>query len=124
MKKFLGLFFLVSLLVVFAGPYVPYWVLMIGVATISFLFGSGNFSSFLSCGLSFGLTWLGLGLYISIKTGSDLPQRMSELMGLENESFILIGTGLLGFIIGSLSGLTGAMFKGLFQRKNHQSLSS
>jgi len=121
MKKFLGLFILVSLLVVLVGPYVPYWVLMIGVALASFLIGSGNFSSFLSCGLSFGLTWLVLSLYISIITDSELPQRMSKLMGLENESLILIGTGVLGFIVGSFSGLTGAMFRSLFQRKNSKS---
>jgi hypothetical protein len=117
MKKALILFILISLLVLLIGPYAPYWVLMIGVSIISFLIGAGNVSSFFSAGLSFGLTWLGLALFISIKTGSELPIRMAALMGLKNDNLLLFGTGILGFLIGSFSGLIGSMVRKLFQRK-------
>ncbi|MCL6260002.1 hypothetical protein M3O96_12945 [Aquiflexum sp. TKW24L] len=117
MKKALILFILISLLVLLIGPYAPYWVLMIGVSIVAFLIGARNAPSFFSAGLSFGLTWMGLALFISIKTDSELPIRMAELMGMQNDNLLLFGTAILGFLIGSLSGLTGSMAKKLFQRK-------
>lgn len=118
MKKSLLIFVLVSLLVLLIGPYAPYWILMIGVAIISFLVGAGKVSSFVSSGLGFGLTWMALSLFISIKTDSELPKRMAELMGLKNDNLLLFGTALLGFLIGGFSGLTGSMLRKLFERKN------
>ena len=118
MKKSLLLFVIVVLMVLVVGPYTPYWILMIGVATVSFLVGAGKVSSFGSSGLGFGLTWMALSLFISIKTDSELPKRMAELMGLENDNLLLFGTALLGFLIGGFSGLTGSMLRKLFERKN------
>ena len=118
MKKFLILFILVALLVMLVGPYLPYWVLMIGVVFLSFVVGGTKLTSFLSSGFSFGLTWMALALFISIKTDSELPKRMAELMGLENDNLLLFGTAFLGFIIGSFSGLTGAMLRRLFEIKD------
>lgn len=118
MKKPLLLLFLVSLLVFLVGPYAPYWILMIGVATGAFLVGAGKVPSFVSSGLGFGLTWMALSLFISIKTDSELPKRMAELMGLEDDNLLLYGTALLGFLIGGFSGLTGTLLRKLFERKN------
>lgn len=118
MKKSLLIFVLVSLLVLLIGPYAPYWILMIVVATVSFLVGADKISSFVRSGLGFGLTWMALSLFISIKTDSELPKRMAELMGLENDNLLLFGTALLGFLIGGFSGLTGSMLRKLFERKN------
>jgi len=118
MKKSLILFVLIALIVLIIGPYAPYWVLMIGVAIVSFVVGAGKVSSFFSSGLSFGLAWLGLTLYISIKTDSELPKRISDLMGLENESMLMLGTALLGFVIGAFSGLTGTMSRRMIERKD------
>jgi hypothetical protein len=111
MRKPLLLFVLVAILVLLVGPYAPYWVLMIGVVILSFLLEAGNFSSFLASGLSFGLTWMVLTLHIMIKTDSELPKRMAELMGLVSDNQIWFGTALLGFLIGGFSGLTGTMLK-------------
>jgi hypothetical protein len=116
MKKFLLLFLLVAAVVVIIGPLAPYWFLMICVAILSFVVGAGNFSSMMSAGFSFGLTWLILSLYISIKTESDMPKRMAELMGIGNDNLLWFGTSILGLVIGLFSGLTGAMFRKLFKR--------
>lgn len=117
MTKPLLLFALVAILVILVGPYAPYWILMVGVVILSFLFGAGNVSSFFSAGFSFGLTWMALILYIMIKTGSELPKRIAELMGLGNDNLLLLGTAILGFIIGGFSGLTGTMLKKLLKSK-------
>lgn len=118
MKRFLVLFFLVGVSIYFIGPYMPYWGLMILVVIISFLFGASPVTSFFSSGFSFGLVWLLLSIWISVDTLSSLPKSMSELMGLSNDNLLWFFTGLVGFIIGSFSGLTGAMFKRIFQRKD------
>jgi hypothetical protein len=117
MRKPLILFVLVAILILLIGPHAPYWVLMIGVVLLSFLLGAGNVSSFLSAGFSFGLTWMALILYIMIKTGSELPKRIAELMGLGNDNLLLFGTAILGFLIGGFSGLTGTMLKKVLERK-------
>jgi hypothetical protein len=117
MRKSLLLFVFVIILVLIVGPYMPYWVLMIGVAIVSFFIGAGKMPTFISVGLSFGLTWMALTLYISIKTNSELPKRMADLMGLENDNLLFFGTGILGFLIGGLSGLVGTMLKKLLDRK-------
>jgi hypothetical protein len=117
MRKSLLLFVFVSILVLVAGSYMPYWVLMIGVGIVSFFVGAGKINTFISSGLSFGLTWMALTIYISIRTNSELPKRMAELMGLENDNILLFGTGILGFLIGGFSGLTGTMLRKLYGRK-------
>ncbi|MCR9015458.1 hypothetical protein [Aquiflexum gelatinilyticum] len=117
MRKSLLLFVFVSILVLVAGPYMPYWVLMIGVAVVSFFIEAGKMPTFISAGLSFGLTWLALTVYISIRTNSVLPKRMAELMGLDNDNLLFLGTGILGFLIGGFGGLVGTMVKKLLDRK-------
>jgi energy-coupling factor transporter transmembrane protein EcfT len=113
MKKSLLLIVFVTLLVLVAGPYAPYWILMILVATVSFLTGAGKTTSFLSPGLAFGLSWMAISFFISVKTDSELPKRMAKLIGLANDNLLLFGTAALGFLIGAFSGLTGAMLRKL-----------
>ena len=118
MKKFLILFILVAVTVYIIGPYIPYWGLMILVAIISFFIGASPSISFFGSGFSFGLVWLILSIWISIDTQSDLPKSMSELMGLSNDNLLWFITGIVGFIIGSFSGLTGGMLNRILQRKD------
>lgn len=117
MRKSLLLFVFVIILVLIVGPYMQYWVLMIGVAIVSFFIGTGKMPTFISAGLSFGLTWLALTISISIRTNSELPKRMAELMGLDNDNLLFLGTGILGFLIGGFSGLVGTMLRKLLDRK-------
>jgi hypothetical protein len=118
MKKFLLLFSLVGITVYFIGPYIPYWGLMILVAIISFLTGNSPSISFFGSGFSFGLVWLFLSIWISVDSQSELPKAISELMGLSNDNLLWFITGLVGFIIGSFSGLTGGMLNRIFQKKD------
>jgi hypothetical protein len=118
MKKFLILFILVGVTVYFIGPYIPYWGLMILVAIISFLTGASPSISFFGSGFSFGLVWLFLSIWISVDSQSELPKSISELIGLSNDNLLWFITGLVGFIIGSFSGLTGGMLNRIFQKKD------
>ena len=117
MARFLLLFLLVVFTVLILGAYLPYWALMILVSIQAFLVGARPGSAFLGSGLSFGISWFLLAIYISIQTDSELPAQMALLMGIKNDNLLWFATGILGFLIGGFSGLTGALFKKLFEKK-------
>lgn len=118
MSKFFGLFILVALIVYFVGNYLPFWGIMILVALATYFIGASPGISFLSSGLSYGLVWLFLSIWISIDSGSDLPKKMAELMGLSNDNLLWFATGLIGFIIGGFSGLTGSLFRKVLEKRD------
>jgi hypothetical protein len=117
MGRFLILFLLVAILVFVAGIFFPFWVVMILVGLVSYLIALSPRLSFLAAGLSFGLVWFILIIRIVVITNSPLPIQMAELMGVQNDNLLWFGTGLLGFVIGGFSGMTGALLRGLFERK-------
>lgn len=105
------------LLVVFLNPIFPFWVIMFLIAALAGLIGLKGVESFLATGLGMGLTWLGQSLFISIQTGSPLPNRMGELMGLGTGMTLVVIAATLGFILGGFSGLTGSLFRKLLRRE-------
>lgn len=115
--KFIFLVFITALLVVFVNPIIPFWAIMILIVALTAFMGMKGAESFLAAGLGMGLAWLGQSLYISIETGSPLPNRMGELMGLGTGMTLVIITAILGFILGGFSGLTGSMFRRFFRRQ-------
>ncbi|EOZ95687.1 hypothetical protein A33Q_3049 [Indibacter alkaliphilus LW1] len=44
--------------------------------------------------------------------------QMAELMGLKNDNLLWFATGVLGFLLGGFSGMTGALFRKVFERKD------
>jgi energy-coupling factor transporter transmembrane protein EcfT len=119
MARFLLTFLLVSLAVFILGVFLPYWALMILVSILVFFIGARPGTAFLSSGLAFGLTWFLMAIYISMQTGSELPFQVATLMGIKNDNLLWFGTGILGMILGGFSGLTGSLFKRLFE-KNYE----
>lgn len=115
--KFIGLTFLVVLAVGIINPFLPFWVVMISIAILAALIGIPSFTSFLAAGLGMGLVWVGQSFYLSIYTGSDLPQKMAELMGAGSGMNLVLITGLLGFLLGGLSGWTGGAFRKMLTPK-------
>lgn len=118
MSRFFVLFILTALMVYFIGSFIPFWGLMILVALLAYLLGTSPVVSFFGAGLSFGLVWLSLSIWISIDSGSELPIKMAELMGLSNDNLLWLATGLVGLMIGGFSGLTGSLFNKVFEKRD------
>ena len=114
--RFIFLTILTAIIVVFLNPITPFWLVMIGIAVLSALVYPNGIGGFLGGGLGMGLTWLGQSIYLGITSASSLPDRMGELMGLGSGMTLLAVTGIIGFILGAFSGLTGVLFRDLLQK--------
>jgi hypothetical protein len=112
------LFILIAIgIVVFLNPFFPYWIIMILIAIGSGLFGLSGLQGFLAGGLGMGLAWLGQAIFISSTTGSSLPNKIGELMGLGSGMTVVGVTAVIGLLLGGFSGLTGSLFRNLFRKK-------
>lgn len=114
--RFIFLTLLTAILVVFLNPVAPYWLVMLGIGMLSALVYPNGIGGFLGGGLGMGLTWVGQSIYLGITTGSPLPDRMGELMGMGSGMTLVGITGILGFLLGSFSGLTGVLFRKALQK--------
>lgn len=114
--RFIFLTILTAIIVVFLNPITPFWLVMIGIAVLSALVYPNGIGGFLGGGLGMGLTWLGQSIYLGITSASSLPDRMGELMGLGSGMTLVAVTGIIGFILGAFSGLTGVLFRDLLQK--------
>ncbi|WP_057935962.1 hypothetical protein [Algoriphagus resistens] len=115
--KFILLTVLTALLVLIVNPFLPYWAVMILLAILAAAVGNKAGGAFFAGGLGMGLAWMGQSVYISSVTGSQLPEKMSELMGLGDEITLFAITGVLGFFLGAFSALAGSLFRKLLKRK-------
>jgi hypothetical protein len=112
------LFILVTIgIVVFLNPIFPYWVIMILIGIGSALLGLSGLQGFLAGGLGLGLAWLGQAIFISTTTGSALPNKIGELMGLGSGMTVAGVTAIIGFLLGGFSGLTGSLLRNLVRKK-------
>ncbi|MFT4856200.1 MAG: hypothetical protein ACI8YP_000941 [Algoriphagus sp.] len=112
------LFILITLgIVVFLNPFFPYWVIMILIGVGSGLLGLSGFQGFLAGGLGMGFAWLGQAIFISTSTGSSLPNKIGELMGLGSGMTVVGVTAIIGLLLGGFSGLTGSLFRNLFSKE-------
>lgn len=116
MRFILFLLFTIGI-VVFLNPFFPYWVIMVLLSIVSAMFGLSGLQSFLATGLGMGLAWLGQAIFISTTTGSSLPNKIGELMGLGSGMTVVGVTAIIGFLLGGFSGLTGSLFRSLFRKK-------
>lgn len=115
--KFFGFLILTALLVVFVGPFVPYWILMVGIFFLALVLKPGNLVAFFGGGFGFALSWVGLSLYLTIDTGSDLGGKMAAILSVQSSTVLLIVTGIVGFLLGAFSSLSGSMLRKLFKKK-------
>lgn len=109
--KFIIFTILTLVLVVFVNPLIPYWGVMILIGLLGVLISPKPAAAFLGGGLGMGLAWLGQSLYIGITTSSTLPDKMAQIMGLSSGMVLVAMTGILGFLLGAFSGLTGTLLR-------------
>ncbi len=107
---------LTAIIVVFVNPIVPFWSIMILISILSALIYPNAIGGFFGGGLGMGLTWFGQIIYLVISTGSSLPDRMGELMGLGSGITLVAITVLVGFVLGAFSGWTGILFRNMIQK--------
>lgn len=122
MIRFTALLILSALFILILGPFFSYPVLMIGVFILAYLVGGNGSSSFFAGGLSFGLIWLFQAIFISIHTNSSLPDKMADLMGLGESNLLWVATGMIGFLLGGFSALSGSLLRNLFKKKRDQGI--
>ncbi len=115
--RFILFILLVIGIVVFINPFFPYWLVMIVIGAAAALLGLSSIQGFLAGGLGMGLAWLGQSLFISMTTGSSLPNKIGELMGLGSGMTVAGVTAIIGFLLGSFSGLSGSLLRNLFRTK-------
>ncbi|GAB3654819.1 hypothetical protein GCM10028791_25710 [Echinicola sediminis] len=108
------LFAFVTLL---GGPFLSYWLMMLVWAILGALIGGDSTTKFFSAALGVGAVWFGQTLWISFTTGSPLPEMMGEIMQVGGRAVLMAITGLLGFLLGGFSALTGDRFRKLFEKK-------
>lgn len=115
--KFILFTFLTALLVIVFNPFLPYWAIMILIAILAAFLGKNGAGAFFAGGLGMGLAWLGQSIYLNTVSGSSLPDKMGELMGLGSDVALFAITGILGFLLGAFSAWTGSLLRKFFKRK-------
>lgn len=115
--KFILVTFLVALVVIVFNPYLPYWAVMILIAVLAAFVDIKGAGAFFGGGIGMGLAWIGQSIYVSTFSGSHLPEKMGELMGLGSEMALFVLTAILAFLLGAFSALCGSLFRKLFKRK-------
>ena len=114
--KFLLLFVLSGLTSYFLGPYLPPWGMILAISVLAAIVGGNGISAFLSAALAVGLVWFLVPVSIVFQTGSDLPDKMGRIMGIDHVFFLVGITSLIGFMIGGIGGFMGNRFQRLFQK--------
>lgn len=110
--KFFAALVITALLSFIAGLYLPWW----GIAIASFItaicvYQKAGFA-FLSAFFGLLLLWCGLAFWIDTQNESILSARISELLGVGNNSFLLILiTGVVGGLVGGLAAMSGSFLR-------------
>lgn len=115
--KFFGILVVTILVVVFVNPFLPYWAVMVILFVIAALLKPGNSAAFWGGGFGMALSWIGLSLYLTINSGSDLPDRMAQIIGAPSGTVLMAVTGVIGFLLGGFSSLSGNLFRNLIKRR-------
>jgi len=109
--KFFTLCIVSALAALLLGPLMPFWGLMFVIGICAALIGGKRITAFLGAGLGMALVWFALPLWITIRTGSELPVRIGTIMGLENPIILILITSLIGFLVAGFSAWTGNSFR-------------
>jgi hypothetical protein len=115
--KFILVTILTAVLVIVFNPFLPFWAVMILIAGFAALVGNTGTGAFFAGGLGMGLAWLGQSIYITTVSGSQLAENMSQLMGVGSDMALFAATGVLGFLLGAFSALSGSLFRKSLKRQ-------
>jgi hypothetical protein len=110
--KFIVAIILTVLLSFIAGLYFPWWTIAITAFLVAVLFNQRAWKAFVAGFLGLLLLWGGVAFWIDIKNESILSARIGELLGIGNNSFLLILiTGFIGGLVAGFAALSGSYLR-------------
>ncbi len=109
---------LVVVIAYFASTIFPWWIIILTGFLIGFILPGNGFSLFLSGFIGGGLLWLGYAWKTDIETDQIVSSKIVSLIPMINDiTYLLILTGVIGGVSAGLGMLTGNSFRKIFMRK-------
>ena len=115
---------LISLASYALGYTMPWWSIIVCAVVVSFFLPGNNFNAFLSGFLGVGLLWMVLAWKVDMQTGSNISVKIAQLFQVDQSNLLIIGTGVVGALVGGFSAFTGNSFRQIFIKKKKKSLYS
>ena len=110
--KFLAALILTALLSFIAGLYLPWWGIAIAAFIVALIVYQHAGVAFLSAFSGLILLWGGLAFWIDRGNESILSARIGELLGIGNNSFLLIIiTGAVGGLVAGFAAMSGSFLR-------------
>jgi hypothetical protein len=110
--KFLAALILTALLSFIAGLYLPWWGIAIAAFVVALIVYQNAGMAFLAAFAGLLLLWSGLAFWIDSGNESILSTRIGELLGIGNNSFLLILiTGAVGGLVGGFAAMSGSFLR-------------
>ncbi|MGZ8552835.1 MAG: hypothetical protein ACXWV8_05480 [Chitinophagaceae bacterium] len=111
--KFLAALLLTALFSFIAGLYLPWWSIAIAAFIVALMIYQRAGIAFLAAFWGLLLLWSSLSFWIDSENESILSARIGELLGIGNNSFLLvIITGAIGGVVAGFSAMSGSFLRG------------
>lgn len=115
---------LISVLCFAVGTIMPWWSVILCSVVVSFFLPGHNFNAFLSGFLGVGLLWMVMAWKFDMESGSNMSIKMTELFKIDDPILLIVGTGVIGALVGGFAAFTGNCFRQIFIRKKKASFYS
>ncbi len=116
--RFIFLLLVLVIATILLNPFLQFWMMMIVIAVLTALTNVKQIPAFFAGGLGMGTVWLAMSMYLMMRTGSPLADRMGELMGIGNGIMLAGITAILGFLLGAFSALSGSSLRNIWRVKS------
>ena len=121
--------FIIRLLLIAAtcfltSMYMPWWMVLVSAAIISFFLPGSNFNAILSGLLGAGLVWLVMAWKVDVETASIMSKKIVQLFPVDETNMLILIVGAIGGVSGALGAFTGNSFRQLFIKKKEKSFYS
>ncbi len=110
--KFIAALILTILLSFIAGLYLPWWTIAIVAFVVALMIYQKAGMAFLASFLGLFILWCGLAFWIDSGNESILSARIGQLLGIGNNSFLLIIiTGTIGGLVAGFAAMSGSFLR-------------
>ena len=112
---------LLGVSVYYAQHVLPWWSVSVVTLVAFFVFPSRLFVSFLSGFFTIGALWFWLSWRVHMQTDGVLSKKVAELFRLPDPVYLVLLTGLVGGLVGSISALVGSRLRSLLTKRRGRS---